>query len=152
MYFLNKKEVDQSIAGMAEKFNFHGFFAQAEALQKVYEKYVTNNLPKADLINRLNIVKLLLCLSDTPTAKFLENPEEFEITCDVEEEDIDWKEFLNEGIERWAVTYDEVTSEEVSILIIKSLLLQLVFIDLKKVNSFNVTLKIIRFGWYVSLS
>lgn len=125
MYFLNKKEVDHSISGMAEKYNFHGFFPQAEALQKSYENYVTNNLPKSDLMNRLNIVKFLLCLSDTPTTKFLENPEEFEVySYDGEVDDINWKEYLNEGIEQWTVNYDEVTSEEVGICCINSFILQ----------------------------
>lgn len=113
MYFLNKKEVDQNIAGMAEKFNFHGFFQQAEALQSAYESYVSNNLSKPELMNRLNIVKLLLCLSRSPTSRFLENPEEFQVNIEEEEDEIDWKEYLNEGIEKWSPNYDEVTSEEV---------------------------------------
>lgn len=121
MYFLNKKEVDQSIAGMAEKFNFHGFFQQAEALQKVYGCYISNNLPKSELMNRLNVVKLLLCLSKTPTVRFLENPEEFQVSDETEEEEIDWKEYLNEGIEQWTPNYDEATSDEVSILLFKLL-------------------------------
>lgn len=118
MYFLNKKEVDKNVAGMAEKFNFHGFFQQAEALQRVYDSYISNDLPKPELMNRLNVVKLLLCLSETPTVKFLENPEEFQVNNEVEEEEIDWKEYLNEGIEQWKPTYDETTSEEVCILLI----------------------------------
>lgn len=118
MYFLNKKEVDQNIAGMAEKFIFHGFFQQAGALQRAYDSYIKNDLLKPELMNRLNVVKLLLCLSETPTTKFLENPKEFQVNNEVEEEEIDWKEYLNEGIEQWQPNYDETTTEEVSILLI----------------------------------
>lgn len=118
MYFLNKKEVDLSIAGMAEKFNFHGFFPQAEALQKAYEKYITKDLPKSVLTNQLNIVKLLLCLSERPTIKFLEKPEEFEIQVDKEVDRIDWKEYLNEGIDPWIPDDDGKSSEDVSICLI----------------------------------
>lgn len=110
MYFLNKKEVDQSIAGMAEKFNFHGFFPQAEALQKCYDSFITSHLPKSELTNRLNVVKLLLCLSETPTQKFLERPEDYAIREEIEEEEIDWKEYLNEGFTSWTPNYS-ISSE-----------------------------------------
>lgn len=110
MYFLNKKEVDQSIAGMAEKFNFHGFFPQAEALQKFYDSFITSNLPKSEMTNRLNVVKLLLCLSETPTKKFLERPEDYAIREEIEEEEIDWKEYLNEGLTSWTPNYS-ISSE-----------------------------------------
>lgn len=107
--------MDKSVSGMAEKFTFHGFFDQAESLQKSYQKYISTSLLKADLMNRLNIVKFLLCLSETPTVKFLQNPEEFDVnSSDNEEEQIDWKIYLNEGLENWARNYDSVTSDEVS--------------------------------------
>lgn len=101
---------------MSEKFTFHGFFDQAEALQKYYNNFITNSLPKADLMNRLNIVKFLLCLSETPTVKFLANPEEFVVnSTDDEEDQIDWKLYLNEGIEGWTPNFDSITSDEVSL-------------------------------------
>ncbi|CAH1155298.1 unnamed protein product [Phaedon cochleariae] len=109
MYFLNKREVDQSIAGMAEKFNFHGFMAQAKALQEAYDEYVKDDLPKSASLNRLNIVKLLLCLSERPTSKFLEDPDQFEVIQEEDEEDINWGEYLKEGIEEWKPNFDEST-------------------------------------------
>lgn len=114
MYFLNKSEIDQNITGMAEKFNFHGFFLQAEALKCSYEKYITMELPKPELMNRLNVVKFLLCLSETPTTKFMENPEYFQITKDNQEEEIDWREYLNDGLENWSPTY--CVTSDVSII------------------------------------
>lgn len=100
---------------MVEKFTFHGFFDQAESLQKSYKKYVTANVSKSDLMNRLNVVKFLLCLSETPTTKFLENPKEFCVySSDEEEDEIDWKVYLNEGIEDWVHNFDNITSDDVS--------------------------------------
>lgn len=110
MSFLTKKEMDRSIAGMADKFNFHGFVLQAKSLKQCYDKYITNDIPKPDLINRLKIIKLLLSLSEKPTAKFLENPAEFHVETHIEEDEIDWKAYLNEGIEPWSPNYD-VTSD-----------------------------------------
>lgn len=109
MYFLNKREVDESIASMAEKFIFHGFSPQAKALQDSYKCYISENLPKFELVNRLNIVKLLLCLSERPTSNFLENPTEFETESRVEEEEINWAEYLKEGIETWMPNFDETS-------------------------------------------
>ncbi|KAJ8916483.1 hypothetical protein NQ315_000125 [Exocentrus adspersus] len=111
MYFLNKREVDGSVAGMAEKFNFHGFFPQAKALEEAYKVYVSDNLPKSELVTRLNVVKLLLCLSERPTSNFLENPEEFVSETVVEEEEIDWAEYLNEGIDAWNPNFDNESEE-----------------------------------------
>lgn len=109
MYFLNKREVDENIASMTEKFIFHGFSPQAKALQDSYKSYVTENLPKSELISRLNIVKLLLCLSERPTSNFLENPKEFETETRDEEEEINWAEYLKEGIEVWTPNFDETS-------------------------------------------
>ncbi|KAJ8968454.1 hypothetical protein NQ314_002293 [Rhamnusium bicolor] len=109
MYFLNKREVDKSIAGMAEKYIFHGFFPQAKALQDSYNSYVTENLAKSELMCRLNIVKFLMCMSERPTSNFLEKPEEFEPEPVEEEEEINWGEYLNEGIERWSPNFDDTS-------------------------------------------
>nr|CAH7712328.1 unnamed protein product [Callosobruchus chinensis] len=106
MYFLNKKEVDQSISGMADKFNFHGFSTQAVALQEVYNSYIGTNLSMTELMNRLNVVKFLLCMSERPTQKFLENPDKYVIRKEEEKPEIDWAQYLREGIEDWTPTYD----------------------------------------------
>lgn len=99
---------------MSEKFSFHGFFDQAESLEKSYKKYIGKSLSKTDLMNRLNIVKFLLCLSETPTVKFLEKPEEFEVnSTDNNEDQIDWKEYLNEGTEGWTQNFGSTSSEDV---------------------------------------
>ncbi|KAG5864882.1 hypothetical protein JTB14_036711 [Gonioctena quinquepunctata] len=111
MYFLNKRDVDKSISGMAEKFNFHGFFLQAKALQEEYDNYIPQTLAKANLSNRLNVVQFLLCMSEKPTTKFLEKPEEFEIKNEEEEEEINWTEYLKEGIEEWAPNFNDESSE-----------------------------------------
>lgn len=123
MYFLNKREVDENIASMAEKFIFHGFSPQARALQDSYKSYVSENLPKFELVSRLNIVKLLLCLSERPTSNFLENPEEYQTETKEEEEEIDWGEYLKEGIETWTPNY-----EEGSVRVIKFLVQELLFL------------------------
>ncbi|XP_074035449.1 gamma-tubulin complex component 5 [Leptinotarsa decemlineata] len=107
MYFLNKRDVDRIMSGMAEKFNFHGFFNQAKALQDAYDNYIPPDLPKDFLSNRLNIVKFLLCMSEKPTSKFLEKPEEYEMKPEEEEEEVNWAEYLKEGIENWAPDFDE---------------------------------------------
>ncbi|XP_018570700.1 gamma-tubulin complex component 5-like [Anoplophora glabripennis] len=114
MYFLNKREVDENIASMAEKFTFHGFSPQAKALQDSYKCYISENLPKPELINRLNIVKLLLCLSERPTSNFIENPQEFQTEKKDEEEEINWGEYLKEGIETWTPNFDEGSDDSES--------------------------------------
>ncbi|KAJ8956277.1 hypothetical protein NQ318_015013 [Aromia moschata] len=107
MYFLNKKEVNEQIASMGEKFIFHGFFPQAKALEDSYRRYITEHLLKSELTTRLNIVKFLLCMSERPTSNFLDNPGEFVTEVAEEEEEIDWGEYLKEGIERWSPNFDE---------------------------------------------
>lgn len=111
MYFLNKTEVDRSIAGMSEKFNFHGFFSQAKALQEAYNGYITANVSKSQLSTHLNVVKFLLCMSEKPTCKFLENPEEFQIKTAPKEvtEEINWGEYLKEGIESTIPKFDDTS-------------------------------------------
>ncbi|CAG9853558.1 unnamed protein product [Phyllotreta striolata] len=99
MYFLNKTEVDRSIAGMAEKFQFHGFFSQANVLLEAYKGYITENISGSELISHLNVVKFLLCMSERPTYKFLDRFQDFEVKKQIEEEEIDWGEYLKEGIE-----------------------------------------------------
>ncbi|VEN43416.1 unnamed protein product [Callosobruchus maculatus] len=110
MYFLNKKEVDQSISGMSDKFNFHGFSTQAIALQEAYNNYIGTNLSMTELMNRLNVVKFLLCMSERPTQKFLENPERYVIHREEKKSEIDWALYLREGIEDWTPTYDSSDS------------------------------------------
>ncbi|XP_057669823.1 gamma-tubulin complex component 5 [Diorhabda carinulata] len=107
MYFLNKTEVDKIMAGMAEKFNFHGFFSQSEALIEAYNNYITKNVPEYHLTSRLNVVKFLLCMSEKPTSKFLENPHEFQIQPQEKDEEINWSEYLMEGIEYSIPKIDE---------------------------------------------
>ncbi|XP_072394670.1 gamma-tubulin complex component 5 [Diabrotica undecimpunctata] len=109
MYFLNKTEVDKSIEGMAEKYNFHGFFSQSKALVESYNEYITQHVSKAHLTAQLNVVKFLLCMSEKPTVKFLENPEKFEVKLEPEREEINWGEYLKEGIENSIPRFDEST-------------------------------------------
>ncbi|XP_030748317.1 gamma-tubulin complex component 5-like [Sitophilus oryzae] len=107
MYFSSKRDIDQNISGMAEKFRFHGFFRQAEALQAAYKLYLPDSLPKSDSMNRLNVIKFLLCLSEAPTKHFLENPE-MELPQKIELiEEVNWVEYLNEGIDKWNPNFDE---------------------------------------------
>ncbi|XP_060534351.1 uncharacterized protein LOC132706808 isoform X2 [Cylas formicarius] len=114
MYFLNKRDVDSSMQGMREKFCFHGFFREAEALVQVYSEYIPEDLPKALQTSRLNVVKFLLCMSETPTKKFLENPQDYVQPVDKQENDeIDWTEYLNEGIEIWNPDHDNESEGEV---------------------------------------
>ncbi|CAH1956605.1 unnamed protein product [Acanthoscelides obtectus] len=110
MYFLNKKEVDQNISGMADKFNFHGFPAQAEALLETYNNYTATSLSTPELMNRLNVVKFLLCMSERPTQKFLENPERYVIHREEKRAEINWAQYLREGIEDWAPAYESSDS------------------------------------------
>lgn len=110
MYFASKREIDNSISGMSEKFSFHGFFPQSNALSVAYKDYVSELLPKSEMMNRLNHVKFLLCLSDSPTKHFLEHPElHAEEPKQEEESDIDWPAYLNAGVEPWIPNFDETS-------------------------------------------
>lgn len=99
MSFVNKREMDLAIEKMAEKYEFHGFAPQAEYLRKIYNKYMSK-ISKQDLHSALNTLRFLLYMSESPTTKFMENPEDY---CIVQEEDekevMNWGEYLLEGIE-----------------------------------------------------
>lgn len=107
MYFLNKRDVDQNISGMSEKYCFHGFFPQADALKSAYKIYIPELLPKSETMNRLNVVKFLLCMSSSPTTHFIQHPEMFVPQPVEPEQEVDWGAYLNEGIELWKPNYDE---------------------------------------------
>ncbi|CAH0548603.1 unnamed protein product [Brassicogethes aeneus] len=107
MYFSSNKEINDNIQFMSDKYLLHGFFAQAEDLKAAYSKYLTPNLSKSECQNRLNNVKFLLGMSENPTKYFFDNPDEF-IQKKVENVDnINWKEYLNEGIEKWEPDFND---------------------------------------------
>ncbi|KAH1019005.1 gamma-tubulin complex component 5 [Dendroctonus ponderosae] len=113
MYFASKREIDNNISGMSEKFCFHGFFPQSNALSAAYKTYLSELLPKSEMMSRLNVVKFLLCLSDSPTKHFLENPElHAEEPKPKEECDIDWGAYLNAGVEPWTPNFDETSEDD----------------------------------------
>lgn len=100
MVFLKKKDIDRTIASLSEKFSFHGFSIQANDLQRHCDNFIPNSTPKTQLESKLNIVKFLLCLSESPTSKFLEDPQRIPVIH--YEEEIDWPAYLKEGVERWS--------------------------------------------------
>nr|XP_015836529.1 PREDICTED: uncharacterized protein LOC100142256 [Tribolium castaneum] len=103
MYFLNTKDIKSAIWSMAEKFAFHGFFKHCDYLKKIHEKYIVPNLPESDLNSRLNVVKFLLCMSQSPTTHFWKTPEKFQFICDHHEDEVlDWGAYLTEDIDRWS--------------------------------------------------
>ncbi|XP_076256515.1 gamma-tubulin complex component 5-like [Rhynchophorus ferrugineus] len=112
MYFSNRRDIDQNISSMAEKFCFHGFFQQAEELKSAYKMYLPENLLKSETMNRLNNVKFLLCMSDSPTKYFLEHPEMVDSKPVDPVEEIDWGEYLNEGVDTWNPNFEETSDEE----------------------------------------
>ncbi|KAK9884203.1 hypothetical protein WA026_005156 [Henosepilachna vigintioctopunctata] len=112
MSFVNRKELDLSVGKMAEKFQFHGFFPQADHLLKVYNKYMNKTL-KQDSMTVMNVVRFLLCMSDRPTDKFFRNPTMFTVdNIEEEEKVINWGEYLLEGIEVNEPEYYDFTSDD----------------------------------------
>ncbi|RZC36219.1 Spc97 Spc98 domain containing protein [Asbolus verrucosus] len=109
MYFLNTKDIRTAIWSMAEKFMFHGFFKHADHLRQAHDRYIDRNLSESDLTPRLNVVKFLLCMSESPTTHFWKHPDRFEFIQEqpAEEEVVDWGAYLNEGIERWSPAKDD---------------------------------------------
>lgn len=99
MVFLNRKQIDDDIEGLSEKYNFHGFCGQANDLQKIYSKYVSGTTNKEELTKRLTVVKFLMCMSERPTEKLVHYQKN---ESSDEEEEIDWPKYLQEGIPRWS--------------------------------------------------
>ncbi|XP_044260572.1 gamma-tubulin complex component 5-like isoform X2 [Tribolium madens] len=113
MYFLNTKDIKNAIWSMAEKFAFHGFFKHADYLKTLHEKYIIPNLPESDLNSRLNVVKFLLCMSQSPTTHFWESPEKFQFIYNTQESEVlDWGAYLTEDIDRWSPLPDENSDSE----------------------------------------
>lgn len=92
---------------MCEKFSFHGFARQASALNLAYRSYIPDLLNESEKMNRLSMVKFLLCMSQAPTKHFLEHPEVLVNKAEQPEEVIDWGAYLNEGIEQWNPKFEE---------------------------------------------
>ncbi|KAJ8975654.1 hypothetical protein NQ317_012993 [Molorchus minor] len=63
-------------------------------------------------IEKQVITKFLLCLSERPTSNFLNNPEEYKTAELEEKEEIDWGEYLKEGIERWSPNFEDTSSDK----------------------------------------
>ncbi|CAG9770142.1 unnamed protein product [Ceutorhynchus assimilis] len=112
MYFLNKRDVDRNIEGMSEKFCFHGFFKEADALKAAYKMYFPEHLPKAEISTRLNVVQFLMCMSETPTKHFLEHPDALVKQSVDAEQEIDWGAYLKTGVEPWMPNYDESSDND----------------------------------------
>ncbi|KRT82374.1 hypothetical protein AMK59_3863, partial [Oryctes borbonicus] len=109
MIFLKKKDIDRALTSLSDKFIFHGFSLQAVDLLRHYENFLPNSTPKNLLESKLNTVKFLLCLSESPTSKFLENP--YRLPVVHQEEEIDWPAYLKEGIERWSPPPEESSDD-----------------------------------------
>lgn len=114
MVFLKKKDIDRSMTSLSDKFIFHGLPIQANDLLRHYDNFLPNTTPKDQCECRLNIVKFLLCLAESPTSKFLTDPQEISVIQ--QEEEIDWPAYLKEGIGRWTPPPD-VSS--VAVVIVK---------------------------------
>ncbi|KAL1502501.1 hypothetical protein ABEB36_007635 [Hypothenemus hampei] len=114
MYFPNKREIDENINGMSEKYCFHGFTTQANALKTAYKTYIPDLLLETETMNRLNVIKFLLCMSNSPTNHFLNHPD-LVIEQPMENEDeIDWAEYLNEGMDKYRPLYEDSSDEDCS--------------------------------------
>ncbi|XP_050311332.1 gamma-tubulin complex component 5-like [Anthonomus grandis grandis] len=112
MYFPSKPEIDKQIKGMEEKFCFHGFFPQAEALRSCYKSFLTDNLPKSEIMNRLNMVKFLMYMSQCPTKHFLENPDMVLKQRIEPEKEVDWGAFLKEGMDKFKGNYYDFSDDD----------------------------------------
>lgn len=117
MSFVTKKDMDTAIKKMADKYEFHACFKQAKYLRKSYEKFITK-IPKDSQIAALNVIKFLLCLSEKPVVKFLENPADYSFSENDTEDKVNWGEYLLEGINVKLVDLNEsseyTTSEDES--------------------------------------
>nr|XP_022920494.1 gamma-tubulin complex component 5-like [Onthophagus taurus] len=111
LFFLKKTDIDVQIFGQADKFEFHGFKPQAEELRKNYARFIPESLPKSELHHKLMIMKFLICLSESPTKSFLENPDRGKVLVDESEEEIDWGVVLREGCEKWSPNYSSSSDE-----------------------------------------
>ncbi|XP_066257824.1 gamma-tubulin complex component 5 [Euwallacea similis] len=111
-HFVDKRNVDDNVNSMCEKFCFHGFSRQATALTKAYDTYISAAQTEPENMNRLSLVKFLLCLSKSPTRHFLDHPEVLVPAGAEREEVIDWKAYLNEGIEQWNPHFDESSDDD----------------------------------------
>lgn len=99
LLFVNRKEIEQSISSLCDKFILHGLFVPAEHLRKLSNKFLEEHISKAELQNRLNVLKFLICMSHRPTTHCIDYkpPPALE-----EEEIVDWGAYLTEGIKRWS--------------------------------------------------
>lgn len=118
MVFSNRDDVDRAIASFGDKYIFHGFCDKAEYLKRAYEKYMATS--KIDHISQLNVVKFLMCMSDSPTRKFEKVTDDDQI--EDEDEISDWGAYLREGIERWMPKSDSESSVSVVLFYVKILL------------------------------
>ncbi|XP_066148739.1 gamma-tubulin complex component 5 [Euwallacea fornicatus] len=111
-HFVDKRNVDDNVNSMCEKFCFHGFPRQATALTRAYETYTSAAQTEPDSMNRFSLIKFLLCLSKSPTTHFLNHPEVFVPTRGEKEEVIDWGAYLNEGMEQWNSHFNESSDDD----------------------------------------
>lgn len=116
VFYITKKEIDENVESLSDKFMFHGFLRQSADIKSLHEKYLSNNVNKEEMKTRLGMMKLLFSLSESPTNFFAKMPADFKYYEVKEEEEIDWGSYLREGIEEWNPSAysdsDEWTDEE----------------------------------------
>lgn len=93
----NRHDIEKHINNLAEKITFHGFSAQANAIQKLTKTILDSAANKEELEKKLFLVKLIIILSHSPTTHYVENPSFYQTKVEQEQEEIvDWSLLLNE--------------------------------------------------------
>ncbi|XP_075226285.1 gamma-tubulin complex component 5 [Lycorma delicatula] len=121
---VNRHEVQRSIKGLINKFSVHGFVEKANKLEILVDKFINSRQFKGheEVDVEWSILLLLMNLSDNPTSMVLQEditplpcltlPEEERKEGDIEikEPDVNWTEYLKEGLENFELPNDEEDS------------------------------------------
>lgn len=83
----------------------------------MYNQLTPHTVSSQELNNRLNIIKFLLGVSESPTNNFEKHP--YKLVDNSKKEIIDWSSYLREGIPRWSPPPDDDTSV-CTVIILKS--------------------------------
>lgn len=114
----NRKEIDDVVRSLCDKFRFHGFPKEAVDLQRDYGALTSGS--EDEIARRLSVVKLLVCLAESPTNN-VHRRERVEIRKYTKEV-VDWPRYLREGIPRWTPPPDVDSSESDSDVVDESVI------------------------------
>ncbi|XP_025834754.1 gamma-tubulin complex component 5-like isoform X2 [Agrilus planipennis] len=109
MCFKSREEMNKIMESLSDKFLVHGFKVQANYLFSLYQKFMDDVSTFYDASNKINIIRFIIAMAESPTNNFYKFNQNFQKTEEVAE--INWPKYLQEGLPNWSPPPEESDSD-----------------------------------------